>query len=124
MQNKITREDFIEFKKHNSINKLYKPENIDYYNFMLNWSPLLSSNYYTDMTRINWIYNDRHSFLSCCICNNVLSGNATDYWGIGYTKTCSHDCRYKSMHLETKKTCIKRYGVTNNLHIPYVEKQI
>lgn len=102
---------------------IYKSENAQYLQFIHSWSKELEIPFYNDITRINWILNNIKTVPKCVICDQPILRNL-DSIKHKYPKTCCRKCRYKSMHLQTKLTCIRKYGVTNNLHIPEVEKKI
>ena len=120
----MTREKFIEFITSHRFQSIYKPENSEYLSFLNAWSNELNAgNFYTDKTKANWIYHNIKTAPTCKICGKPIIRNIESI-KVGYPKTCSHDCRYKSMHLETRNTCIRLYGVTNNLHIKEVEEKI
>lgn len=94
-----------------------------YYNEFYNWLLPQYSFANTFTEKIYCYLNDIHNRPVCKTCGTPIKFKSITK---GYSQYCSAKCRANNEQIKkkTKNTCLEKYGVTNNLHIVSVQKQI
>jgi hypothetical protein len=94
-----------------------------YYNEFYNWLLPQYSFANTFTEKIYCYLNDIHNRPVCKTCGTPIKFKSITK---GYSQYCSAKCRANNEQIKekTKNTCLEKYGVTNNLHIVSVQKEI